>query len=225
MKAFKGFEIREDGGMWCKDFKYEVGKTYKYNGDISLCKSGFHACRNLHQVWQFYPNNGTNVFYEVECGGKIDESFYGDGKIVCSEIKILDKIDVSAFPKFHSSLFYMNGFMRISGREGCNYIDENGKLISKHWFDDGMSMHMGWIAVSKRKKWNFINKDGRFLLERGVDFAESFYKGLAMIRENNRYNLVDTEGNLKFEEWQHKIRYHNASWEVDMDGKWITIEN
>ena len=39
----------------CRGFKYEVGKIYKHEGDISLCKKGFHFCRKIAE----YVNKKT----------------------------------------------------------------------------------------------------------------------------------------------------------------------
>lgn len=33
MKAYKGFSRHEDGTLWCRDFQYEVGKTYTFDGE------------------------------------------------------------------------------------------------------------------------------------------------------------------------------------------------
>ena len=71
MKAYKGFNRNENSKLSCQGFVYEPGKTYKHEGKIELCESGFHACHELWQVWPFYPNNGQTTYYEVECGGKI----------------------------------------------------------------------------------------------------------------------------------------------------------
>ena len=38
MRAFKGFVINNEGQLICRGMVYEVGKTYKYDGDIKLCK-------------------------------------------------------------------------------------------------------------------------------------------------------------------------------------------
>ena len=38
VKGFKGFN--ED--LTCRGFQYEIGKTYKHNGEVELCRSGFH---------------------------------------------------------------------------------------------------------------------------------------------------------------------------------------
>ena len=41
MKAYKGFNT----DMTCRGFKFEEGKTYE-EPEAKLCKSGFHACEN-----------------------------------------------------------------------------------------------------------------------------------------------------------------------------------
>ena len=121
MRGYKGFNRNADGTLSCRDFTYKVGKTYKYDGKIELCKSGFHACHELHQTWKFYPNNGNNVFCEVECGGDIIESEEGDGKVVCSEITILREVDMSgverpqAQPHLHGR---QTGVRRVVGLPG-----------------------------------------------------------------------------------------------------------
>ena len=48
--GYKGFE----SDMTCRGFQYEVGQTYEHDGDISLCESGFHFCRNMADVLNYY---------------------------------------------------------------------------------------------------------------------------------------------------------------------------
>ena len=74
MKAYKGLTRNEDGTLECRGFMYEPNKKYTFDGEIELCKQGFHACRELSDVWAYYPNNGENVYYEVECGGEMKET-------------------------------------------------------------------------------------------------------------------------------------------------------
>ena len=126
MKAYKGFRRNEDGTLSCRDFVYEPGKTYKHEGEIKLCKSGFHACHELWQTWLFYPNNGKNVFYEVECGGDIIEVDNSFGKLVCSEIKLVKEIDVTNVARFCVASYFYEGFAKPL---------EKPLASSNHWSD------------------------------------------------------------------------------------------
>ena len=84
VKGFKGFN--ED--LTCREFRYEIGKTYKHNGEVELCRSGFHFCRKLKDVHNFY-NLKTSRICEIEAEGKIDD----DGvKSVCSRMRIVREI-------------------------------------------------------------------------------------------------------------------------------------
>lgn len=50
----------------CRDQRYEVGKTYELPCKPELCKTGFHYCQNLKDVFLYYSMNyKTNVF-EIE---------------------------------------------------------------------------------------------------------------------------------------------------------------
>ena len=40
--AFKGL----DKDFACKGFQFAVGKTYKHDGKVEICQSGFHSCEN-----------------------------------------------------------------------------------------------------------------------------------------------------------------------------------
>lgn len=156
MKAYKGFNRNADGTMSCRGFVYEIGKTYKYDGKIEICLRGFHACHELHQVWNFYANNGNNVFYEVECGGVIIESKFDDGKFVCSEITLIREIDVSDVEVFDDSSEFWNGYACVVRKDGKqNNIDKQGKTVSDEWFD-----YMGFVYDGKAK----VKQDGEYYM-------------------------------------------------------------
>lgn len=84
MIGFKGF----DQNFRCRGSQYEVGQTYEHNGRIGLCESGFHFCKTMAQVFNYY--SGTDCRYaEVEAIGEIKE---GDDKCVTNEIRIIREI-------------------------------------------------------------------------------------------------------------------------------------
>jgi len=163
MKAYKGFNRDEDGTLSCQDFIYELGKTYKHEGEIELCRSGFHACHELWQTWPYYPNDGQTVYYEVECGGDMIESEDGDGKFVCSEIRLVKEIDMTCVARFDDTWPFSEGFAKVELDGKYNFINTEGKLLSKRWFDVvcGFSEGFAWVILDG--KWLKINKKGEFV--------------------------------------------------------------
>ena len=119
VKGFKGF----NQDLTCRGFQYEIGKTYEYNGEIELCSSGFHFCRKLQDVHQFYDLK-TSRICEIEADGKIDNDSI---KSVCARIRIIrelsrEEIDAAVNTgKDNTGLF--NSGNRNSGN--CNSGDWN----------------------------------------------------------------------------------------------------
>ena len=84
VKGFKGFN--ED--LTCRGFQYEIGKTYEHNGEVELCRSGFHFCRKLKDVHHFYNVKESRICEIVAYGKIIDD----DKKSVCSRIRIVREV-------------------------------------------------------------------------------------------------------------------------------------
>ena len=79
--AFKAF-----GADWkCRDFQYEIGKTYTHDGDINMCHSGFHACAVPFDCWSYY--SGSATFARVSLSGASPDR-REDSKIVAAKITI-----------------------------------------------------------------------------------------------------------------------------------------
>ncbi|MBQ1784673.1 MAG: hypothetical protein II007_13585 [Gammaproteobacteria bacterium] len=73
--------------LTCREFRYEVGATYKHEGKVVRCASGgFHSCELSLDVLSYYPPIGSR-FAEVEVGGDIDRA-NDDTKIASAEITI-----------------------------------------------------------------------------------------------------------------------------------------
>ena len=82
--GYKGF----DEGLKCRDFQFEIGKTYKHDGPVVACQSGFHFCERPMDVWEFY--GPRNEFCVVEAVEGIKEGT----KSVTGEITIQRKISI-----------------------------------------------------------------------------------------------------------------------------------
>ena len=90
--AFKGF----DSELRCRGFQYEVGKTYEYDGNILICRFGFHAVENPLDVWGYYEPVAAR-YALVECSGDIGRMPSDDTKFVSSKIAIKEELTLGDF--------------------------------------------------------------------------------------------------------------------------------
>ena len=91
MKKVKGYKCFNKD-FTCNNFQFKLGKKFKHDGEIELCKSGFHFCKQIRDVFNYYGFDKNNHVCEIEASGTI----LSDGdKSVCSEIKIIKELSWS----------------------------------------------------------------------------------------------------------------------------------
>ncbi|MDV9655445.1 hypothetical protein RHH83_13995 [Clostridioides difficile] len=73
----------------CRNFKYEVGKTYNHIGDIEVCEAGFHFCQKAIDCFNYYPFDNKNKVAKIEAIG-LTKTF--GGKSVTNKITIVEEI-------------------------------------------------------------------------------------------------------------------------------------
>lgn len=140
MKGYKGLRIGEGGILYCwpgkNKFIFRVGETYSVDGEIEYCQNGFHFCKYLHEVFEYYPLSSSNAFAEVEVKEEnIKKNRNIKGKLVCSEItikKILTEEQIKKILKIEGKKFkHLN--IGISKEEfsykSCNVV--NGFWVNK----------------------------------------------------------------------------------------------
>ena len=66
VKGFKGF----DKNLKCRNYQFEIGKTFVHKGEVKACNSGFHFCENPIDVLHYYAA-GNSRFCEVEGSGEV----------------------------------------------------------------------------------------------------------------------------------------------------------
>lgn len=54
-----------DSNMTCKELQYNMGEIYTFDGDPQVCKTGFHFCLNLTDVFKYYDFNFNNRYFKV----------------------------------------------------------------------------------------------------------------------------------------------------------------
>jgi hypothetical protein len=121
--AYKGF----DKNLKCRDFQYEVGKEYETD-KAEPCESGFHACANPLDVWDYYPPCDNNRFCEVEQDGEVKE----DGnKSASTKIKIGAEIGIAGLIKAHINLISEKTSSKIRRLLKIKKINDNGEPYAK----------------------------------------------------------------------------------------------
>lgn len=88
MEKIKGYKVFNPDWT-CRDFKYEVGKTYEHDGDIKMCGAGFHFCRKASDCFDYYSFDSKNKVAEVEALGIVETE---GSKSVTNKIHIIREI-------------------------------------------------------------------------------------------------------------------------------------
>ncbi|EBE0343539.1 hypothetical protein AB6J65_001174 [Salmonella enterica] len=90
--TFKGF----NKDLKCRDFQFEIGKTFHHDGKVEACGSGFHACECPFDVFSYYPP-AESRYAETISFGITDREEGGDTKIASSSITIKDELTLPQF--------------------------------------------------------------------------------------------------------------------------------
>lgn len=86
--GIKGYKVFNPDWT-CRGFQYEVGKTYKHEGNIKMCKHGFHFCQKAASCFGYYEFDSKNKVAEVEAVGLVETQ---GNKSVTDEIIIIREI-------------------------------------------------------------------------------------------------------------------------------------
>ena len=87
MIGYKGF----DKNFKCRGFQYEVGQTYKFDGELEICKCGFHFCDTPLAVFEFY-SPADSRFALVEAVGNVVKGDENKHKFCTDELKIIKEL-------------------------------------------------------------------------------------------------------------------------------------
>jgi len=127
MKAYKGF----NSDLTCRGFQYAEGETYEHDGDVSLCRAGFHAVEQPIHVLRYYPPN-RSVYHVVELDGVADRREGDDSKVAARKLSVGAKVSLAglieaqveyvtsrAKPVKGSTTKAQSGAATASGRSGA----------------------------------------------------------------------------------------------------------
>ena len=208
--AYKGME----SNMTCRDFQYEIGKTYKID-KAKLRNYGFHACLNPIDVLGYYTRKTKSRYFKVKLSGEITKCDDFDTKVAATEITILEEINIDECIKTTEwwkndnvldLLYWSEDFARV--RKGdClwNFINKDSKLLFNEWFEIDYVWHFqeGFAGVQRSDSLcNFIDKEGNILFNKWFYWLDDFNEGFAIVdRGDELYNFIDKNGNILSDEW------------------------
>jgi len=94
MKMYKGF----DKDLKCRDFQYEIGKTYE-EPTAELCEKGFHACEYPLDVFEYYAPGDMSRYCEVDLDDVSDKKSNEDSKRCGKKIAVKAEIGIAGLVK------------------------------------------------------------------------------------------------------------------------------
>ena len=86
--SIKGF----DKNLCCRDYQFEVGKTYTHDGVVKACESGFHAVEYGIDAFSYYAPAGSRYCVIEQFGDMQRHS--DDTKIASASITIKAEIEI-----------------------------------------------------------------------------------------------------------------------------------
>ena len=211
-ETIKGIEVIAYKGMGfdmtCREFKYEIGKTYKTD-KVKLCEWGFHACLNPRDVLDYYTKYNSRYF-KVKLSGEITKCTLYDTKVAATEIITLEEITdtfnevikTTEWWKNNSVLdllYFSDGFARVRNCDKkYNFIDTKGKILSDEWFEKAFDFNDGFAKVQRTNgEYNLIDKNGNYLSDEWFNYVGNFHDGFREVqRTNGEWAKIDKTGNL-----------------------------
>lgn len=86
--AYKGF--KQD--LTCRGYQFEIGGTYKHEGEVEACASGFHSCEYPLDVFGYYAP-GKSRFAIVKASGQLSRHD-DDSKIASATLVVEAEISM-----------------------------------------------------------------------------------------------------------------------------------
>ena len=205
--AYKGM----NSDMSCRDFKYELGKSYKTD-KAELWKWGFHACLSPIDVLEYYKQDEDSRYFKVKLSGEIAKCDFYNTKVAATEITILEEINIDEIIKITEwwkndnvldLLYWSDGFAQIKNCERqYNFIDKDGNYLYNEWFNYLDDFRDGFARVQRGDRlWNFINKKGKLLSDEWFKRLDYFKDGFAKVqRTNGECCKIDKTGKIVISE-------------------------
>ena len=222
MKAYKAF----NKDMTCRGFQFEEGKEYEEQSAV-LCESGFHACENPLDCWNYYDMLNSDI-HEVELDGVSDERNM-DTKVCAKKIKI--GVKMSLFDIVKASIDYVKESITKEDNRSDN-VDFAQLANSGNWAK--LANSGNWAKLANSGNWAQLASSGsEAKLANSGDSAKLANSGseaklansgdCVTIRSTGKNSVLVCSG------YHNKVSATKGSWitlsewKQDEEGHWIPV--
>jgi hypothetical protein len=222
MIGYKAF----DKNLQCRGFQYKIGQIYEISQLPIICERGFHFCKDIASLYNFYPPNFDTRVCQIEALGDIDS--FNDSreiKYCTNKIKILEEItDYRKFCNTDSkSIGYFNlgynnyGFYNLGNynKGKCNKGDYNYGDYNLDSFNIGHcntgsrnigDHNIGYYNTGNYNK-GYCNKGNYNVGDFNVG---NFCEGVFNTSQNNNKKTIkmfNKDSNWTYEDWKSSAAY------------------
>ncbi|MDU4566279.1 MAG: hypothetical protein E6Y63_07500 [Haemophilus parainfluenzae] len=182
--AYKGF----DKNLKCRDYQYEVGKTFEHKGKVEACESGFHACEYPLDVFRYYPPSSSR-FAIVKMHGETSKDS-DDTKIASAKITIETEIKLPEM--INRAVDWIKNKINWSDDNTSNYKYWQSVSSYKYW--RLVSSYKYWRLVSSYKYWQSVSSYKYWRLVSSYKYWQSVssYKYWRLVSSYKYWRLVSS---------------------------------
>ena len=204
-----GFEnVKEKIGEGCPLDEYGLSM-------LAVCVDENGECNSSTCRWNDNNGGNGNIMSTEELSRLLGVNFYEVFKpsTVFKEklekaLSLAEKGDFSGFDNIDN--FDKNGLAKVELNNKWNFIDTNGNLLSKQWFDYISYFENGFAKVMLNNKYNFIDVNCNLLSKQWFYIVYDFNEyGISKVKLNNKCNFIDTNGNLLSQQWFDNVYNFN----------------
>ena len=182
IKGYKAF----NKDLTCREFQYEIGKEFEYKGKIELCRSGFHFCKRIVDIQNYYNlKDESTRLCEIEAVGQVIE---GNDKCVTDKIKIIREISKDE--------------MYILGNEGKENrgLGNTGNSNTGNWNTGDWNTGDRNTGNSNTGYWNTGNSNTG-------DWNKTSRSAGVFCNEEPKLTMFNKETDMTWEEWRNCEAY------------------
>ena len=182
---------------------------------LAVCVDENGDCNSITCRWNDNNGGNGNIMSTEELSRLLGVNFYEVFKPSTlfkekleKALSLAEKGDFSGFDNIDN--FDKNGLAKVELNNKWNFIDTNGNLLSKQWFDYISYFENGFAKVMLNNKYNFIDVNCNLLSKQWFYIVYDFNEyDISKVKLNNKWNFIDTNGNLLSQQWFDNVYNFN----------------